>query len=92
MLLVNSYGLNGIGDEAIQLFSRMPKELIKESTFICVLNACSHAGLVDQGLRIFKDITNKTERIFTTMVSRQVSRGHSWKTLTSNDVASSLVF
>ena len=67
--LVNSYGLNGMGEEAIALFRRTPKELINERAVVCVLNACSHAGLVEQGLRIFDGVTNKTDRIFTTMVS-----------------------
>ena len=67
---VNAYGMNGEGEEAIKLFSQMPINLINDLTYVCVLNACSHAGLVDEGFRIFECVTTKTERICTTMVSR----------------------
>lgn len=44
---------------AIELFMRMQLEGVapNEVTFICVLNACSRMGLVDQGLRIFKSMS-----------------------------------
>ncbi|XP_031250567.1 pentatricopeptide repeat-containing protein At5g66520-like [Pistacia vera] len=44
---------------AIELFARMEKEGVvpNEVTFICVLNACSRMGLVDQGLRIFNSMS-----------------------------------
>jgi pentatricopeptide repeat protein len=55
--------------QAIQLFHQMPSKLILESTYVCVLNACSHGGLVDEARSIFSKINNKTEKIYTTMVS-----------------------
>ncbi|CAF4206726.1 unnamed protein product, partial [Rotaria magnacalcarata] len=64
----NSYGLNGMGDEAVKLFHQMPKESIDHLTYICVLNGCSHSGLVDVARSIFNDIQTKTEIIYTTMV------------------------
>jgi pentatricopeptide repeat protein len=67
--LVNSYGLNGMGIQAIELFHQMPSELILEETYVCVLHACSHSGLVDQARSIFSNINNKTEKIYTTMVN-----------------------
>ncbi|CAF3656312.1 unnamed protein product [Rotaria sp. Silwood1] len=66
--MINSYGLNGMGIEAIKLFDKMPRELIFEETYVCVLNACSHSGLVDHARSIFFNIINKTEKIYTTMV------------------------
>jgi len=47
----------------------MPKELILEETYVCVINACSHSGLVDEACAIFSNINNKTEQICTTMVN-----------------------
>lgn len=67
-LLVNSYGLNGMGAEAIELYRQMPQDLIREVTNVCVLNACSHAGLVDKARSIFENIQNRTESIFGAMV------------------------
>jgi len=67
---VNSYGLNGMGFEAVELFSKVPLKMLDERTYICVLNACSHSGLVDQAKKIFENIQNKTEFIYTTMVNK----------------------
>jgi pentatricopeptide repeat protein len=67
-LLVNAYGLNGMGIEAIELFRQMPSELINEATYVCVLNGCSHSGLVGEARAIFNNIQIKTESIYTTMV------------------------
>ena len=66
--LVNAYGLNGMGAEAVKHFHMMPSDLINEVTLICVLNACSHSGLVDQARSIFSKIPDKTEMIYATMV------------------------
>ncbi|CAF4583839.1 unnamed protein product [Rotaria sp. Silwood2] len=66
--MINSYGLNGMGIEAVEFFRQMPKEHIRESTYVCVLNACSHSGLVDEARSIFNKIQMKTEIIYTTMV------------------------
>ncbi len=57
-----------MGLEAINLYRQMPKHLYDEVTHICVLNACSHSGLLDEARSIFNEIRLKTERITTTMV------------------------
>ena len=67
--LVNSYGLNGEGSQALALFNRIPPQLIDDVTHVCVLNACSHSGLVDQARDIFSKIEIKSDVIYTTMVS-----------------------
>ncbi|CAM4900425.1 unnamed protein product [Rotaria socialis] len=66
--MINSYGLNGMGLQSIELYYQMPKELINEATYICVLNACSHSGLVNDALSIFKTIEIETQRIYTTII------------------------
>ena len=67
-MLVNCYGLNGMGSQAIELFRQMPQELITEATYVCVLNACSHSGLVDEARSIFRNSQIKSEGIYCTMV------------------------
>jgi pentatricopeptide repeat protein len=57
-----------MGLEAIKLYRQMPKSLYDEVTHICVLNACSHSGLLDEARSIFHEIPLKTEKIITTMV------------------------
>jgi pentatricopeptide repeat protein len=57
-----------MGIQAIELYRQIPKEFLDEVTYICILNACSHSGLVDQARSIFENIQIKTEIIFTTMV------------------------
>ncbi|CAF0890587.1 unnamed protein product [Adineta ricciae] len=66
--MINAYGLNFMGLEAVRLYERIPNHLHSEISYICVLNACSHSGLVHQAYQIFNQIPNKTERIITTMV------------------------
>ncbi|CAF4215676.1 unnamed protein product, partial [Adineta steineri] len=66
--MINAFGLNGMVYEATDLYKRMPIHIQDEITHICVLNACSHSGLVDQAYAIFNNIQVKTEKIITTMV------------------------
>nr|POF10783.1 pentatricopeptide repeat-containing protein, mitochondrial [Quercus suber] len=56
--IINGYGINGDGDTAIALYYEMrsygegPDSAIYQS----ILSACSHAGLVDNGLLIFNQM------------------------------------
>ncbi|KAJ8618981.1 hypothetical protein MRB53_015167 [Persea americana] len=54
-VMINGYGMHGDGDAALALFSQMKHAGLKpdDVTFIGVLSACSHAGLVDQGRKLF---------------------------------------
>ncbi|MED6201898.1 putative pentatricopeptide repeat-containing protein [Stylosanthes scabra] len=54
--MINGYAEHGCSQEAIRLFEKIPSIGLKPDyvTFIGVLTACSHAGLVDQGFRYFK--------------------------------------
>lgn len=53
--MIAAYAQNGYGPEALQLFMQMEQEGVKpnEITFINVLSACSHSGLLEDGHRHF---------------------------------------
>ncbi|KAK7259982.1 hypothetical protein RIF29_25643 [Crotalaria pallida] len=54
------FGAHGHGKEAVELFNEMVGSGIKPDkiVFMAVLSACSHAGLVDEGLRYFRLMTS----------------------------------
>jgi pentatricopeptide repeat protein len=60
--------------QALELFYKIPSKYLKESTYVCVLNAYSHSGLVNQARSIFNHIQIKTEKIYCTMVSKFYSK------------------
>ncbi|KAJ4966506.1 hypothetical protein NE237_018355 [Protea cynaroides] len=53
--MISGNGMNGYGDDAIDLFLQMKGSGLEanDATLLCVLCACSHSGMVDQGLHIF---------------------------------------
>lgn len=55
------YGAHGYGKEAIELFNEMVRSGIRpdQVVFMGVLSACSHAGLVDEGLSYFESMLVK---------------------------------
>lgn len=57
-----------MGSEAINLYRQMPENIQDTVTHICILNACSHCGLVNEARSIFHSIKTKTEQIYSTMV------------------------
>ena len=57
-----------MGAEAVDLYLEIPLTMRDSITHVCVLNACSHAGLVDQARNIYRQIDVKNDRIITTMV------------------------
>jgi hypothetical protein len=58
-----------MGSDAIALYRQMPEKMRDAVSHVCVLNACSHSGLVDEAQAIFNEIDIKSERVITTMVS-----------------------
>ena len=54
--IIAAYGKHGHGKMAVSLFNQMVHSGVKPNqvTFTSVLHACSHAGLVDEGLSLFK--------------------------------------
>nr|XP_043630184.1 pentatricopeptide repeat-containing protein At5g16860 [Erigeron canadensis] len=59
--LLTGYGMHGRGSEAIDLFDGMRKAglPIDGVTFVVVLYACSHSGLVEKGLDYFDSMTRE---------------------------------
>ncbi|KAK9690363.1 hypothetical protein RND81_09G122600 [Saponaria officinalis] len=55
------FGIHGYGEEAMELFNDMKNSEIKPNdiTFIGLLTACSHAGMVTEGKTIFTNMTKK---------------------------------
>ncbi|KAM3269935.1 pentatricopeptide repeat-containing protein [Capsicum chacoense] len=58
--MISAYGLHGRGQEALVLFNQMLHSGVSPTgvTFLCVLYACSHAGLVEEGQKIFHSMVH----------------------------------
>ncbi|XP_008811370.2 pentatricopeptide repeat-containing protein At3g46790, chloroplastic [Phoenix dactylifera] len=56
--MISGYGIYGFGGRAIRVFEAMIGSGISPSpiTFVSVLGACSHAGLVKEGKRLFESM------------------------------------
>eukprot|EP01018_Ginkgo_biloba_P030326 Gb_08619 [translate_table: standard] len=54
--MIAAYGMHGHGDDALRIFYQMQHAGLKPDpiTFVGVLSACSHAGLLDEGLHYFE--------------------------------------
>lgn len=53
--IISCHGIHGHGDQTLKLFNQMLDEGVKPDhvTFVSLLAACSHSGLVDEGQRFF---------------------------------------
>lgn len=58
--MISGYALHGQAVEALSLFKRLKEENVEpdEITFTSILSACSHAGLVTEGLELFIDMVS----------------------------------
>ncbi|XP_071691050.1 pentatricopeptide repeat-containing protein At2g29760, chloroplastic-like [Rutidosis leptorrhynchoides] len=58
--MISGVAMNGLGHYALPLFSLMLVHGVKpdDVTFISLLTACSHTGLVNEGLMLFKAMVN----------------------------------
>lgn len=56
--MINGYGMHGYGVQAMEIFYRMKAcRLAPNSvTFVAVLSACAHAGLIHEGRRAFSSM------------------------------------
>ena len=59
--MISGLGVHGQPNNAIRLFNRMEKEGFKpnEVTFLAILTACSHGGLVVEGTEMFKHMVQE---------------------------------
>lgn len=58
--IIGGYGMHGHGGIAVELFDQMIRARIRpdKAVFVCVLTACSHAGLTEKGLDYFYSMKN----------------------------------
>eukprot|EP01018_Ginkgo_biloba_P037498 Gb_11389 [translate_table: standard] len=56
--MIAGYGIHGQGENALALFNTMQQTGMKPNhiTFVSILSACSHAGLVDEGCQYFESM------------------------------------
>ncbi|KAL5973472.1 Pentatricopeptide repeat-containing protein crr2, chloroplastic [Asimina triloba] len=59
--MISGYAIHGFGREAIRVFEEMTEAGISPSpiTFVSVLGACSHIGLVGEGKNLFESMITK---------------------------------
>nr|KJB29340.1 hypothetical protein B456_005G095600 [Gossypium raimondii] len=57
--MIMGFAMNGEAERALDIFAEMPMVGSKpdEVTFVDVLSACSHAGMVEEGWRHFEDMS-----------------------------------
>ncbi|WCJ43069.1 Pentatricopeptide repeat (PPR) superfamily protein [Euphorbia peplus] len=53
--MICGLAMHGRAEDAIQLFFQMQREKFRPNgiTFVGILNACAHSGMVDEGLKVF---------------------------------------
>jgi pentatricopeptide repeat protein len=58
--IIAAYAHHGVGIEAIRLYEKMQENGYRPNdvTYVVLLSACSHSGLVDEGLKIFESMVN----------------------------------
>ncbi|XP_068642572.1 pentatricopeptide repeat-containing protein DOT4, chloroplastic-like [Aristolochia californica] len=56
--MIGGFGVNGHGGAALRLLQEMRQSGAEPNTvtFTCLLSSCSHAGLVDEGLKLFNSL------------------------------------
>ncbi|XP_057826251.2 pentatricopeptide repeat-containing protein At3g26782, mitochondrial [Cryptomeria japonica] len=58
--MIAGYAMHGHGREALKLFKKMEDSGIRPNqvTFVCVLSACCHAGLAEEGIQYFNKMSD----------------------------------
>ncbi|XP_027114869.2 pentatricopeptide repeat-containing protein At5g66520-like [Coffea arabica] len=56
--MIGALAMHGRAEDAFDLFFQMQRERFKPNdiTFVAILNACAHAGLVDEGMKYLNDM------------------------------------
>eukprot|EP00257_Ricinus_communis_P008173 XP_002525463.2 pentatricopeptide repeat-containing protein At1g09220, mitochondrial [Ricinus communis] len=59
--IISGFAMHGMGQEAVKRFENMERTGLKPNrvTFLSVLNACSHGGLVAEGHEFFEKMVNQ---------------------------------
>ncbi|CAI9106855.1 OLC1v1006089C1 [Oldenlandia corymbosa var. corymbosa] len=59
--MISGYGIHGFGRKAIEIFEEMISSGVSPSpiSFISVLGACSHSGLVEEGKSLFESMVRE---------------------------------
>ncbi|CAN0892166.1 Pentatricopeptide repeat-containing protein At5g16860 [Linum grandiflorum] len=59
--IITGYGMHGRGEEALLIFDEMKRSgyQLDSVTFLVVLYACSHSGMVDKGMKYFNSMTEE---------------------------------
>ncbi|KAF5751031.1 Mitochondrial editing factor 9 isoform 1 [Tripterygium wilfordii] len=59
--MIGGYASHGFAAEALEVFKLMKRSYVQPTyvTFISVLSACAHAGLVEEGKLLFKSMVNE---------------------------------
>ncbi|WCJ29797.1 Tetratricopeptide repeat (TPR)-like superfamily protein [Euphorbia peplus] len=59
-VMITGYGKHGLGEQAISLFNKMKFENVEPDyvTYLAILLACSHSGLVEEGQEYFSKLCN----------------------------------
>ncbi|XP_019052578.1 PREDICTED: pentatricopeptide repeat-containing protein At1g06140, mitochondrial-like [Nelumbo nucifera] len=57
--MITTYGIHGNGHNAIRIYNKMKEEGLvpNHTTLISLLSACSHSGLVEEGIAIFHSMS-----------------------------------
>lgn len=73
--MISGYGMHGLGHKALCVYHRMNREGLQpnESTFVSLLSACSHSGLVEEGIALFQNMvkdhnTTPTDKLYACIV------------------------
>ncbi|KAH6819237.1 Pentatricopeptide repeat superfamily protein [Perilla frutescens var. frutescens] len=68
--MISGYGLHGLGKEALKLYEEMQDSGITPTgvTYLSVLYACSHSGLVTEGERVFHSMIKPKSEHYACMV------------------------
>ncbi|KAG1334730.1 pentatricopeptide repeat-containing protein, mitochondrial [Cocos nucifera] len=77
-IMIGGYAVNGDSQRALSLFSRMQDEGVQPNhvTYLAVLSACSHAGLVGEGKEYFSRMLDPKVEHYATMVDLLGRSGH----------------
>lgn len=59
--IISGFAMHGMAKEAVESFQMMENQSLtpNQVTFLSLLNACSHGGLVDEGLMFFTKMVNE---------------------------------